>query len=303
MDTKDCNTDICKVSDIDKGQWQPVGSPTVSETQRPAEQDCKIGDWSRWSDCDKSCGTGGMLRERTVQIPPSQKGKECPPLQELVECNTQVCVVDCLVSDWSAWGECAADEKGDCQSEATRDILEEKQGTGNECPVLNKYQNCDLGASCSSWSDVPKMIMYVGILGLVGLGVYFFWHMHKNTAAPGGEKRGRGRTRGIDLQKTEPEFEVTPQNGKGPDLPPFVETKPPVEYEPLMAEPLVEGDFVQPPPPIQAPLYPLQSQPRGIYPNYPMQSPMSTGMSQPGPFRTIPMQGMGIGPSPFATRY
>jgi hypothetical protein len=310
-DTKDCNTRVCKATDAKK--WEPVGPANlVSSTKVSTEADCVVGPWGFWSECTKTCGSGQQLRKRAVTKAASEKGKECPVLENFVSCNTQVCDTDCVVSDWEGWGSCYEDEKGDCQKEAKRTIVAKQMGTGNVCPVKTKFQNCDKWVSCSSWATWPHIILYTLIVLAVAGGAYWFFHQHNVTHAKPSKRRA--------LAPVDPpaESEVLTQNGKGNDLPPFVETKPPLglEYEPLMAKPLVIEEMV-PPPPVSGypPMYPMSTQrqmgmvqglpssPNALRPSYPMTSPMmtgpmSTGMSTQSAFRTMPLGG----PSPFATR-
>lgn len=61
---------------------------------RPRPKDCELSEWSAWSDCSKSCGTGEQNRSRTIVGEPQKGGKACPPVERLTEkraCNTQVC--------------------------------------------------------------------------------------------------------------------------------------------------------------------------------------------------------------------
>jgi len=70
------------------GDYDYGDTGTVSDGS--CEVRCKVDcQWSNWSKCSKTCGTG--KKTRTIQIPPQNGGKECSgPSQE--NCNTQSCV-------------------------------------------------------------------------------------------------------------------------------------------------------------------------------------------------------------------
>ena len=59
------------------------------------DTDGDYSNWSEWTECSATCGTGTQTRERTcTQPPPARSGSDCSPLgpaQELRECNTQLC--------------------------------------------------------------------------------------------------------------------------------------------------------------------------------------------------------------------
>jgi len=53
------------------------------------------GEWTAWSSCDKTCGPGVQVRERTCTNPrPSKGGKDCEALgamEEVRKCQLDVC--------------------------------------------------------------------------------------------------------------------------------------------------------------------------------------------------------------------
>jgi len=70
--------------------------------------DCKVSDWSAWSDCSKKCGGG--VRESTLRILTQSGvgGKQCPAITKRTEkCNEQPCPIDCEVGQWSEWSDCS----------------------------------------------------------------------------------------------------------------------------------------------------------------------------------------------------
>jgi len=53
--------------------------------------DCKVGPWTNWGSCDRSCGGGKQYRIRTITQQPRNGGNSCPALQEERACNSDAC--------------------------------------------------------------------------------------------------------------------------------------------------------------------------------------------------------------------
>ena len=54
--------------------------------------DCEISEWSSYSPCSASCGSGTRSRTQTILKAPNSCGKTCPEsFEEVHECNTQPC--------------------------------------------------------------------------------------------------------------------------------------------------------------------------------------------------------------------
>ena len=51
-------------------------------------RDCRVGQWSDWSACSKTCGIGEMNRYRKVLRHSRRGGRPCPPLQESKWCGS-----------------------------------------------------------------------------------------------------------------------------------------------------------------------------------------------------------------------
>ena len=58
-------------------------------------------------------------------------------LQELTGCDGNPVAIDCVVSEWSAWGECI----GGYQTR-TRTVITPASNGGTSCPVLSETQAC-----------------------------------------------------------------------------------------------------------------------------------------------------------------
>jgi len=54
-------------------------------------QDCKVGEWQRWSDCDTKCGWGKKQRKRSIVAEARHGGKECKDTKEVMSCYGWTC--------------------------------------------------------------------------------------------------------------------------------------------------------------------------------------------------------------------
>ena len=130
--------------------------------------DCKVGDWSAWSACDKDCGGGTQFRTRRILQEPANGGEQCPALKETRVCNSQECATDCQVGSWSSWGDCTKPCGGGTQTR-TRGITKPAVAGGKDCPALSETQPCNVQScqitptpvSCevsawSGWSGCSK---------------------------------------------------------------------------------------------------------------------------------------------------
>ncbi|XP_001638933.2 uncharacterized protein LOC5519017 [Nematostella vectensis] len=65
-------------------------------------------DWTIWTPCDKSCGTGFQQRKRTCSNPsPQNGGALCAGTNnETRECNTHHCPINGDWTEWSSWSYC-----------------------------------------------------------------------------------------------------------------------------------------------------------------------------------------------------
>ncbi|KAI4883691.1 hypothetical protein NFI96_009390 [Prochilodus magdalenae] len=53
--------------------------------------DCMLSDWSEWSECNKSCGKGHMIRSRMVKLEPQFGGLPCPETVQRKKCKIRKC--------------------------------------------------------------------------------------------------------------------------------------------------------------------------------------------------------------------
>ncbi|KAF8819960.1 sushi domain (scr repeat) domain-containing protein, partial [Cardiosporidium cionae] len=116
--------------------------------------DCRVSEWSTWSQCEVNCGGGFSFRSRAIISQPIKGGALCPQgLQDVKECNTHACAMDCAVSLWSTWSACSlscsvAGEAG--VRVRTRAISTLARNGGAKCPILQEEdRNCNFDVPCS----------------------------------------------------------------------------------------------------------------------------------------------------------
>merc|ERR1719491_408431 len=91
--------------------------------------DCKVDDWTEWSECTALCGGGVKQRTRERMVEPENNGDSCPEQSETEACNVDACNQDCTLHDWSDWGLCSKACEGGHETR-TRSIKNEAVGQG-----------------------------------------------------------------------------------------------------------------------------------------------------------------------------
>eukprot|EP01012_Entosiphon_sulcatum_P049575 TRINITY_DN6820_c0_g1_i6.p1 TRINITY_DN6820_c0_g1~~TRINITY_DN6820_c0_g1_i6.p1 ORF type:complete len:7637 (+),score=112.47 TRINITY_DN6820_c0_g1_i6:5459-28369(+) len=131
-------------------EYQPCALP-------PCPVDCQLSTWSSWTPCNQTCGGGFQIRSRALVVAPSNGGVPCGPLTESLSCNTELCPVDCKVSDWSTWGPCSV-SCGGGEHTSQRNVIAPPVAGGAPCPALLRTEPCNTQAcpatTCvvSAWS-------------------------------------------------------------------------------------------------------------------------------------------------------
>ncbi|KAM6967936.1 thrombospondin type-1 domain-containing protein 7A-like [Aplochiton taeniatus] len=75
----------------------------------PCPSDCKLSEWSNWSRCSKSCGSGVKVRSKWLREKPYNGGRPCPKLDHINQVYEVVpCKSDCnqyvwMAEPWSVW--------------------------------------------------------------------------------------------------------------------------------------------------------------------------------------------------------
>uniref|UniRef100_A0A6Q2X3L3 Thrombospondin, type I, domain containing 7Ab n=1 Tax=Esox lucius TaxID=8010 RepID=A0A6Q2X3L3_ESOLU len=86
----------------------------------PCPSDCKLSEWSNWSRCSKSCGSGVKVRSKWLREKPYNGGRPCPKLDHVNQVYEVVpCLSDCgqyvwVAEPWSVWKVSNVDLKENC---------------------------------------------------------------------------------------------------------------------------------------------------------------------------------------------
>ncbi|KAB1275953.1 Thrombospondin type-1 domain-containing protein 7A [Camelus dromedarius] len=75
----------------------------------PCPSDCKLSEWSNWSRCSKSCGSGVKVRSKWLREKPYNGGRPCPKLDHVNQVYEVVpCHSDCSQYIWvtEPWSVC-----------------------------------------------------------------------------------------------------------------------------------------------------------------------------------------------------
>ncbi|XP_036395010.1 thrombospondin type-1 domain-containing protein 7A isoform X1 [Megalops cyprinoides] len=88
----------------------------------PCPSDCKLSEWSNWSRCTKSCGSGVKVRSKWLREKPYNGGRPCPKLDHVNQAQVYEmvpCVSDCsqyvwVAEPWSVWKVSNVDMKENC---------------------------------------------------------------------------------------------------------------------------------------------------------------------------------------------
>uniref|UniRef100_A0A8C6SDE7 Thrombospondin type-1 domain-containing protein 7A n=1 Tax=Neogobius melanostomus TaxID=47308 RepID=A0A8C6SDE7_9GOBI len=88
----------------------------------PCPSDCKLSEWSNWSRCSKSCGSGVKVRSKWLREKPYNGGRPCPKLDHVNQAQVYEvvpCLSDCgqyvwVSEPWSVWKVSNVDLKDNC---------------------------------------------------------------------------------------------------------------------------------------------------------------------------------------------
>lgn len=69
----------------------------------PCPSDCKLSEWSNWSRCSKSCGSGVKVRSKWLREKPYNGGRPCPKLDHVNQVSWELWSLWCLFSTGGPW--------------------------------------------------------------------------------------------------------------------------------------------------------------------------------------------------------
>lgn len=73
-------------------QYNGTSCGTLKETRscntHTCPVDCQVGNWTKYSVCTQTCGSGTQSRTRPIIVAPRMGGAECPTVFEDRKCNT-----------------------------------------------------------------------------------------------------------------------------------------------------------------------------------------------------------------------
>uniref|UniRef100_H2ZTB0 Spondin-1 n=1 Tax=Latimeria chalumnae TaxID=7897 RepID=H2ZTB0_LATCH len=101
--------------------------------------DCEVTEWSQWSECNKSCGKGHVIRTRMIKMEPQFGGAQCPETVQRKKCKIRKCY------------------KGSGDDKKRRKEAREKRRSKQtrEDGEEDSYQGCKM-RPWSTWTDCTK---------------------------------------------------------------------------------------------------------------------------------------------------
>ncbi|KAB0347695.1 hypothetical protein FD754_012552 [Muntiacus muntjak] len=102
--------------------------------------DCELTEWSQWSECNKSCGKGHMIRTRMIQMEPQFGGTPCPETVQRKKCRIRKCLRNPSIQNLR-WREAR-------ESRRSEQLREESDG--------DQFPGCRL-RPWTAWSECTKL--------------------------------------------------------------------------------------------------------------------------------------------------
>lgn len=117
--------------------------------------DCQMTEWTQWSTCSISCGTGTHTRTRKLLAPPTAGGLPCGAVTETKPCNNGFCHVCSHVK-------CHFEEHGYVNrlrdhgkySIRVQHARGERHGDHHNCKLNAKTSTCECICRSAAWQKV-----------------------------------------------------------------------------------------------------------------------------------------------------
>jgi hypothetical protein len=140
---------VKKLTDMGDCPKKLVGTKKCNT--QPCSDECAVSaNWTSWSVCTVTCGTGHQSRHKRVLKNGAEQGgcKNTKLLNQTRPCSTGDCPVDCVMGDWSAWSTCTksclANEDDSAEQYKVRKIIQAAAYGGTPCSGLKTAKECDL---------------------------------------------------------------------------------------------------------------------------------------------------------------
>ena len=65
----------------------------------PCPVDCELSEWSDWSECSVTCGSGMQVRVRSILTEPADGGRKCPLLDGSIKVDNSIMLDNSLKGD------------------------------------------------------------------------------------------------------------------------------------------------------------------------------------------------------------
>ncbi|KAG9329110.1 hypothetical protein JZ751_027106 [Albula glossodonta] len=103
--------------------------------------DCMVSEWSEWSECNKSCGKGHVIRTRMVTLEPQFGGDPCPETVQRKKCKIRKCNRGAGTSD---------------ERKKRKEEREKRRSKQNRDEMAQEHPGCKM-RPWSGWTDCTKL--------------------------------------------------------------------------------------------------------------------------------------------------
>lgn len=103
---------------------------------------CQYSDWTLWSECSATCGSGSTVRTREL-LRANMFTDVCIETFQVKHCKGVSCATDCVVTEWSDWSDCSASCNTGGQF-STRSVIQPEKNGGMCKFELSRTQECNV---------------------------------------------------------------------------------------------------------------------------------------------------------------